>query len=60
MHEKVNTKPEIRDSYQQLPEAGYLYFALGAAVLTFDITHNVRSTISDIIVAGAGGIPVAS
>jgi P-type Cu+ transporter len=37
--------------------AGYLvYFALGAAVLTFFITHNVRSTISVIIVAGACGI----
>jgi heavy metal translocating P-type ATPase len=37
--------------------AGYLvYFALGAAVLTFLITHNVRSTISVIIVAGACGI----
>jgi heavy metal translocating P-type ATPase len=37
--------------------AGYLvYFALGAAVLTFMITHNIRSTISVIIVAGACGI----
>lgn len=37
--------------------AGYLvYFALGAAILTFFITHNVRSTISVIIVAGACGI----
>jgi cation transport ATPase len=37
--------------------AGYLvYFALGAAILTFLITHNVRSTISVIIVAGACGI----
>jgi heavy metal translocating P-type ATPase len=37
--------------------AGYLvYFALGAAVLTFFITHNIRSTISVIIVAGACGI----
>jgi heavy metal translocating P-type ATPase len=37
--------------------AGYLvYFALGAAVLTFFITHNLRSTISVIIVAGACGI----
>jgi heavy metal translocating P-type ATPase len=37
--------------------AGYLvYFALGAAVLTFLITHNLRSTISVIIVAGACGI----
>jgi heavy metal translocating P-type ATPase len=37
--------------------AGYLvYFALGAAALTFIITHNVRSTISVVIVAGACGI----
>jgi heavy metal translocating P-type ATPase len=37
--------------------AGYLvYFALGAAVLTFVITHDLRSTISVIIVAGACGI----
>ncbi|MFZ0798738.1 MAG: cation-translocating P-type ATPase [Terriglobales bacterium] len=37
--------------------AGYLvYFALAAAVLTFIITHNVRSTISVVIVAGACGI----
>lgn len=37
--------------------AGYLvYFALGAAALTFVVTHNVRSTISVVIVAGACGI----
>ncbi|MGC1413954.1 MAG: cation-translocating P-type ATPase [Candidatus Acidiferrum sp.] len=37
--------------------AGYLvYFALGAAALTFLITHNVRSTISVVIVTGACGI----
>ena len=37
--------------------AGYLvYFALGAAILTFFVTHNVRSTISVVIVAGACGI----
>ena len=37
--------------------AGYLvYFALGAAALTFLITHNPRSTISVVIVAGACGI----
>ena len=37
--------------------AGYLvYFALGAALLTFLLTHNARSTISVIIVAGACGI----
>src|SRR6202043_2591805 len=37
--------------------AGYLvYFALGSAVLTFIVTHNIRSTIAVIIVAGACGI----
>jgi heavy metal translocating P-type ATPase len=37
--------------------AGYLvYFALAAAILTFLLTHNIRSTISVIIVAGACGI----
>jgi heavy metal translocating P-type ATPase len=37
--------------------AGYLvYFALTAAVLTFIVTRNGRSTISVIIVAGACGI----
>ncbi len=37
--------------------AGYLvYFALGAAVLTFLLTRDARSTISVIIVAGACGI----
>ena len=37
--------------------SGYLvYFALGAAVLTFVITRDARSTISVIIVAGACGI----
>jgi len=37
--------------------AGYLvYFALGCAALTYLITHNARSTISVIVVAGACGI----
>ena len=37
--------------------AGYLvYFALGAAALTFLITRDVRTTISVVIVAGACGI----
>ncbi len=37
--------------------AGYLvYFALGAAILTFILTRNIRSTISVVIVAGACGI----
>ncbi len=37
--------------------AGYLvYFALGAAMLTFILTRDARSTISVVIVAGACGI----
>jgi P-type Cu+ transporter len=37
--------------------AGYLvYFAAGAAAVTFLVTHDVRSTISVIIVAGACGV----
>ncbi len=45
------------DTENKARGAGYLvYFALGAAVLTFIITHNVRSTISVVIVAGACGI----
>jgi heavy metal translocating P-type ATPase len=37
--------------------SGYLvYFALTAAAVTFLITHNIRSTISVVIVAGACGI----
>ncbi len=37
--------------------AGYLvYFALACAFLTFIVTHNARSTISVVIVAGACGI----
>ncbi|MBU6429517.1 MAG: cation-translocating P-type ATPase, partial [Cyanobacteria bacterium REEB65] len=37
--------------------SGYLvYFALGSAALTFLLTHNPRSTISVVIVAGACGV----
>jgi heavy metal translocating P-type ATPase len=37
--------------------AGYLvYFAIGCALLTFAITHNMKATISVVIVAGACGI----
>jgi len=37
--------------------AGYLvYFALACALVTFILTHNARSTISVVIVAGACGI----
>jgi len=43
--------------------AGLVYFALGAAVLTFIVTRNLTSTIAVIIVAGAcgvaGGTPLA-
>jgi P-type E1-E2 ATPase len=56
---KRSSKPSTRAPIQKTADrlAGYLvYFALGAAVLTFLITHNIRSTISVIIVAGACGI----
>src|ERR1700730_13615595 len=55
----VETAEKSRAPIQGIADrlAGYLvYFALGAAVLTFLISHNIRSTISVIIVAGACGI----
>jgi len=57
--EEVERAEKSRAPIQKTADrlSGYLvYFALGAAVLTFLITHNVRSTISVVIVAGACGI----
>jgi heavy metal translocating P-type ATPase len=57
--EAVERAERSRAPVQRLADrmAGYLvYFALGAAALTFLITHEIRSTISVIIVAGACGI----
>jgi Cd2+/Zn2+-exporting ATPase/Cu+-exporting ATPase len=57
--EAVERAERSRAPIQKLADrlAGYLvYFALGAAVLTFLITRDVRSTISVVIVAGACGI----
>jgi heavy metal translocating P-type ATPase len=57
--EAVESAEQTRAPIQRLADrlAGYLvYFALGSAVLTLLITHNLRSTISVIIVAGACGI----
>jgi cation transport ATPase len=57
--EAVEKAEHSRAPIQKMADrlAGYLvYFALGAALLTFVITHNIRSTISVIIVAGACGI----
>ena len=57
--EAVESAEKSRAPVQKTADrlAGYLvYFALGAALLTFTITHNVRSTISVVIVAGACGI----
>jgi Cd2+/Zn2+-exporting ATPase/Cu+-exporting ATPase len=57
--EAVERAERSRAPVQRLADrmAGYLvYFALGAAALTFLITHDIRSTISVIIVAGACGI----
>src|ERR1700675_3713787 len=57
--EAVETAEKSRAPIQGIADrlSGYLvYFALGAAALTFLITHNTRSTISVVIVAGACGI----
>ena len=57
--EAVENAEGSRAPSQQLADrlAGYLvYFALGAAALTFMITRDVRSMISVVIVAGACGI----
>jgi len=57
--EAVETAEKSRAPIQGIADrlAGYLvYFALGAAALTFLISHNIRSTISVVIVAGACGI----
>jgi heavy metal translocating P-type ATPase len=57
--EAVERAQESRAPIQKTADrlAGYLvYFALGAAALTFVLTRDARSTISVIIVAGACGI----
>ena len=57
--EAVEQAERSRAPVQRLADrlAGYLvYFALGAAALTYCITSDIRSTISVIIVAGACGI----
>ncbi len=57
--EAVEQAERSRAPVQRLADrlAGYLvYFALGAAVLTYALTRDSRATISVIIVAGACGI----
>jgi len=57
--EAVEQAERSRAPVQRLADrlAGYLvYFALGAALLTYLLTQDIRSTISVIIVAGACGI----
>ena len=57
--EAVERAERSRAPIQRMADrfAGYLvYFALGCAALTFLVTHNARSTISVIVVAGACGI----
>jgi P-type Cu+ transporter len=57
--EAVEQAERSRAPVQRLADrlAGYLvYFALAAALLTYLLTHDIRSTISVIIVAGACGI----
>ncbi len=57
--EAVERAEKSRAPVQRLADrlAGYLvYFALGAAILTYAITRDIYATISVIIVAGACGI----
>lgn len=57
--EAVEKAEQNRAPIQRLADrlAGYLvYFALGSACVTLLLTHNLRSTISVIIVAGACGV----
>lgn len=57
--EAVENAERSRAPVQRLADrmAGYLvYFALASAVLTYFITHDIRATISVVIVAGACGI----
>ena len=57
--EAVEQAERSRAPVQRLADrlAGYLvYFALAAAVLTYILTRDIRSTISVVIVAGACGI----
>lgn len=57
--EAVEQAERSRAPVQRLADrmAGYLvYFALGAAVLTYLLSRDIRSTISVVIVAGACGI----
>jgi heavy metal translocating P-type ATPase len=57
--EAVEHAEHSRAPIQKLADrlAGWLvYFALASALLTFGITHNIRSTIAVVIVAGACGI----
>jgi Cd2+/Zn2+-exporting ATPase/Cu+-exporting ATPase len=57
--EVVERAESSRAPIQKLADrlAGYLvYFALGAAAITFFVTHDPRSTIAVVIVAGACGI----
>jgi heavy metal translocating P-type ATPase len=61
--EAVERAEQSRAPVQRLADrlAGYLvYFALGAAAVTFLITRDIRSTISVVIVAGACGIAVGT
>ncbi|HSQ29638.1 MAG TPA: cation-translocating P-type ATPase [Gemmatimonadaceae bacterium] len=57
--EAVERAEHSRAPVQRLADrlAGYLvYFAIGAAIVTYVVTRDTRSTISVIIVAGACGI----
>ena len=59
MLEMLRKAEESRAPVQKLADrlSGYIvYFALASALTTLAVTHNLRSTISVIIVAGACGI----
>src|SRR6202034_677490 len=59
----VENAERSRAPVQELADrmSGYLvYFALAAAAFTFFLTHDVHSTISVVIVAGACGIAVGA
>ncbi|MFL4993681.1 MAG: heavy metal translocating P-type ATPase, partial [Microvirga sp.] len=57
--EAVENAEQTRAPVQRLADrlAGYLvYFAVGAAIITYALTRDMRDTISVVIVAGACGI----
>src|ERR1700747_809680 len=61
--ELVEQAAQSRAPVQRIADrlaAGLVYFAFGAAILTFIVTRNVTSTIAVIIVAGACGVAAST